>query len=96
MAKYLVETYYNCSFKVSHYLDKVDEKELSNLEKVLDPKWINFVMSGWMIGSPNSPSNDTLLFLNSSLFFIMFSNDKYGMWICSNAGFTGVLSLVVR
>jgi len=33
MAKYLVETYYTCSFKVSHYLDDINETELSNLEK---------------------------------------------------------------
>ena len=39
MAKYLVETYYNCSFKVSHYLDKVDEKELSTLENRDDGKF---------------------------------------------------------
>ena len=39
MAKYLVETYYTCSFKVSHYLDKVDEKELSNLENRNDGKF---------------------------------------------------------
>ena len=38
MAKYLVETYYNCTFKVSHYLDDVNEKELSNLEKREDGK----------------------------------------------------------
>ena len=39
MAKYLVETYYNCSFKVSHYLDDIDENELSNLEKREDGKF---------------------------------------------------------
>ena len=33
MAKYLVETYYNCSFKVKHYLDDISENELENLEK---------------------------------------------------------------
>tara|TARA_B110000014_G_C20047541_1_gene544792 strand:+ start:83 stop:919 length:837 start_codon:yes stop_codon:yes gene_type:complete len=33
MAKYLVETYYTCSFKVSHYLDDINEKNLENLEK---------------------------------------------------------------
>ncbi len=33
MAKYLVETYYNCTFKVSHYLDEVNDSELKNLEK---------------------------------------------------------------
>jgi len=39
MAKYLVETYYTCSFKVSHYLDDISEKELSNLEKKNDGKF---------------------------------------------------------
>ncbi len=39
MAKYLVETYYNCSFKVTHYLDDVNEKELSQLEKREDGKF---------------------------------------------------------
>mgnify|MGYP001266461550 CR=1 FL=1 len=33
MAKYLVETYYTCTFKVNHYLDDVNETELKNLEK---------------------------------------------------------------
>ena len=33
MAKYLVETYYTCTFKVNHYLDDVNENELKNLEK---------------------------------------------------------------
>tara|TARA_B100001123_G_C15083543_1_gene936692 strand:- start:127 stop:966 length:840 start_codon:yes stop_codon:yes gene_type:complete len=33
MAKYLVETYYNCTFKVSHYLDEISNNELKNLEK---------------------------------------------------------------
>ena len=39
MAKYLVETYYTCSFKVNHYLDSIDEKELKNLEKRDDGKF---------------------------------------------------------
>ena len=33
MAKYLVETYYTCTFKVNHYLDDINEKEMKNLEK---------------------------------------------------------------
>ncbi len=33
MAKYLVETYYTCSFKVNHYLDDISESELNTLEK---------------------------------------------------------------
>ena len=32
MSKYLVETFYSCSFKVSHYLDNLNEKEISNLQ----------------------------------------------------------------
>ena len=39
MAKYLVETYYTCSFKVNHYLDSINEKELNNLEKRDDGKF---------------------------------------------------------
>ena len=39
MAKYLVETYYTCSFKVNHYLDDVNEAELANLEKRDDGKF---------------------------------------------------------
>jgi len=39
MAKYLVETYYNCTFKVSHYLDEVNDAELQNLEKREDGKF---------------------------------------------------------
>ena len=33
MSKYLVETFYTCSFKVKHFLDKIDQKELNDLEK---------------------------------------------------------------
>tara|TARA_B100000242_G_C42941322_1_gene436527 strand:+ start:98 stop:931 length:834 start_codon:yes stop_codon:yes gene_type:complete len=33
MSKFLVETFYTCSIKVKHYLDKIDQKELDNLEK---------------------------------------------------------------
>ena len=39
MAKFLVETYYTCSFKVSHYLDDIDEKNLQNIEKRDDGKF---------------------------------------------------------
>ena len=39
MAKYLVETYYNCTFKLSHYLDEINETELQNLEKRDDGKF---------------------------------------------------------
>jgi len=39
MSKYLVETYYTCTFKVSHYLEDVNETELKNLEKRDDGKF---------------------------------------------------------
>ena len=39
MAKFLVETYYTCSFKVSHYLDDIDEKNIQNIEKREDGKF---------------------------------------------------------
>ena len=33
MSKYLVETFYTCSFKVKHFLDKIDQKALNDLEQ---------------------------------------------------------------
>tara|TARA_B100001093_G_scaffold369356_1_gene354332 strand:- start:89 stop:913 length:825 start_codon:yes stop_codon:yes gene_type:complete len=39
MAKYLVETYYTCTFRVNHYLDDISEVELKNLEKRDDGKF---------------------------------------------------------
>ena len=39
MAKYLVETYYTCNIKVSHYLDDISANSLKNLEKQEDGKF---------------------------------------------------------
>ncbi len=39
MAKYLVETYYTCTFKVNHFLDDINEAELNSLEKRDDGKF---------------------------------------------------------
>ena len=39
MAKFLVETYHTCSFKVSHYLDEITEPNIQNLEKREDGKF---------------------------------------------------------
>ena len=39
MAKYLVETYYTCTFKVNHYLDNINDDEIKNLEKRDDGKF---------------------------------------------------------
>ena len=32
MAKYLVETYYTCTFKVNHHLDSINETELKKYD----------------------------------------------------------------
>jgi len=39
MAKYLVETYYTCNFKVKHYLDELNEDLLSKLDQREDGKF---------------------------------------------------------
>ena len=48
MSKYIVETYYTCSFKIVHKLDELSEKKLSELEnrndgevKIIDVKLNN-------------------------------------------------------
>ena len=38
MSKYVVETYYTCTFKIVHKLDRLSESELSNLENRNDGK----------------------------------------------------------
>ncbi|MBO6491892.1 MAG: ribonucleotide reductase [Pelagibacteraceae bacterium] len=39
MSKYLVETFYTCSFKVKHYLDELNEDQLSKLDQRKDGKF---------------------------------------------------------
>ena len=39
MSKYIVETYYTCSFKVQHYIDDLSDNELKNLEDREDGKF---------------------------------------------------------
>ena len=39
MAKYIVETYYTCSFKVKHYLDDISNKHLEQLDKKDDGEY---------------------------------------------------------
>ena len=48
MSKYIVETFYTCTFKIVHKLDELNEKNLSELEnrndgevKVIDVKLNN-------------------------------------------------------
>ena len=39
MSKYLVETYYTCTFKILHKLDEINEKKLADLEKSNDGRF---------------------------------------------------------
>ena len=39
MSKYLIETFYTCSFKVKHYLDELNEDQLSKLDQREDGKF---------------------------------------------------------
>ena len=39
MSKYLVETFYTCSFKIVHKLDELNEKNLSELENRKDGRF---------------------------------------------------------
>ena len=39
MSKYLVETFYTCSFKIVHKLDELNEKKLTELENRTDGKF---------------------------------------------------------
>ena len=62
MAKYLVETYYTCTFKVNHYLDKIDETELKNLEKRDDGKFevLDVKLDNRKTKNLNPNSNNTI------------------------------------
>ena len=46
MSKYLIETYYTCSFKVNHYLDDINEENLKNLENPEGLDWTG--LAGWL------------------------------------------------
>ena len=39
MSKYLVETFYTCTFKIVHKLDELNEKKFSELENRKDGKF---------------------------------------------------------
>ena len=67
MAKYLVETYYTCTFKVNHHLESINETELKNLEKrddgnyeILDIKLDKRKTKNLDIKAVKSNSNDSL------------------------------------
>ena len=69
MAKYLVETYYTCTFKVNHYLDEINETELKNLDpnrnKAADKK-IDLVASSKLETKNESLEKSVSQILNKS------------------------------
>ena len=72
MAKYLVETYYTSTFKVTHYLDDINETELKNLEKrddgkfeVLEVKLDNRKTKSLISGKDNVNHNKTVDLVSS-------------------------------
>ena len=65
MAKYLVETYYTCTFKVNHYLDDINETELKNLEKRDDGK---FEVLDVKLDNRKTKSSNLILFFPTRVF----------------------------
>ena len=39
MAKYIVETYYTCTFKIKHYLEDISNNQLDQLDKREDGEY---------------------------------------------------------
>ena len=83
MAKYLVETYYTCTFKVNHYLDDVNEAELKNLEKrddgkfeVLDVKLDNRKTKSLDSKNDETPDNKKVEILNNTENLNLISKEK--------------------
>ena len=69
MAKYLVETYYTCSFKVNHYLDNLSEKELEKLQERDDGKFeiIDIKMDNRKTKNLEKISNNTKIIKNKNI-----------------------------
>ncbi len=68
MSKFLVETYYTCSIKISHYLDSIQNNDLKNLDKredgkfeILDIKFDSRKTKNLDHSDKNKPSNESLL-----------------------------------
>jgi len=72
MSKYIVETFYTCSFKITHKLDELNEKKLSELEnrndgevKIIDVKLNNRKTK--KIGEKNNTKNSPDDFQSKSI-----------------------------
>ena len=63
MSKYLVETYYTCTFKIVHKLDELNEKKLSELENNNNGKFelIDVKLNNRKTKAVNDKNNDSAL-----------------------------------
>ena len=76
MAKYLVETYYTCSFKVSHYLEDINETELKNLEKRDDGKFEILDVKLDNRKTKNLDSKNNILLKENNINVVKQNNEK--------------------
>ena len=74
MAKYLVETYYTCNFKVKHYLDDIGKNQLDSLDKRDDGEFEILDVKFDKRNTKNLEKNDTKVDFNLK----ESNNDKIG------------------
>tara|TARA_B110000014_G_scaffold246618_1_gene219474 strand:+ start:274 stop:1134 length:861 start_codon:yes stop_codon:yes gene_type:complete len=76
MSKYLVETYYTCTFKIVHKLDELNEKKLSELENNNNGKFelIDVKLNNRKTKAVNDKNNDSALKKPSSKELDVLSN----------------------
>ena len=73
MSKFTVETFYTCTFKVTHKLDELNEKKLSELENRNDGevKIIDVTLNNRKTKTTNQNNNkDSLNDLNEKIFLV--------------------------
>ena len=80
MAKYLVETYYNCTFKVSHYLDEINYPDsVRNMEMNQNKTKLSGEKGDRKLNKP-TPIQEKLIesgFKDEQLIELMEANEKF-------------------
>ena len=73
MSKYIVETFYTCTFKITHNLDELNDRKLSELEnrndgevKIIDVKLNNRKKVGGSIINMSSQ----MIFMKHTMFWV--------------------------
>ena len=86
MSKYLVETYYTCTFKVNHYLDDINETELKNLEKRDDGKFevLDVKLDNRKTKSLDPKNNKIVENQNVEIEFWEYKNNKFSQISINN------------